>query len=192
MSAAAGAVGCVAAQMAKLSGARVIGVAGGEMKKKFLLETLKLDAAVDYKCKEKTLGEQLDETCPNGIDFFFDNVGGDVLDEVLQRINLYSRISICGAVSHYNSGRINTKSQIQGPSHYIKLAEKSSSMSGYNMIHHSSSFLKAIAYLLWHYYRGNIDCPQHVEKGIESFGKSIELMFEGGHCGRLIVDLRSK
>lgn len=150
-----------------------------------------MDTAIDYKCKDKTLGEQLDEACPDGIDFFFDNVGGDILDEVLQRINLYSRISICGAASQYNSGRINSKSKIQGPSHYINLAEKSSSMSGYNMMHHSSSFLKAIAYLLWHYYRGNVDCPQHIEKGIESFGKSIEMMFGGGHCGRLIVDLRA-
>merc|ERR1712232_1208860 len=116
--------------MGKLTGARVVGVAGGEIKKKFLLEELKLDAAIDYKCKDKALGEQLDEACPDGIDFFFDNVGGDLLDEVLQRINLRSRIVICGAISQYDSGQINKKSTIKGPSHYVRLAETSSTMSG--------------------------------------------------------------
>jgi NADPH-dependent curcumin reductase CurA len=119
VSAAAGAVGCTAAQMAKLCGARVVGVAGGAKKNKFLLEELKLDAAVDYKDEKKTLGEQLDEACPDGIDFFFDNVGGDLLDEVLQRINIHSRTVICGAISQYDSGNINNKSEIKGPSHYI-------------------------------------------------------------------------
>eukprot|EP00594_Rhizosolenia_setigera_P015191 CAMPEP_0178980438 /NCGR_PEP_ID=MMETSP0789-20121207/26501_1 /TAXON_ID=3005 /ORGANISM="Rhizosolenia setigera, Strain CCMP 1694" /LENGTH=359 /DNA_ID=CAMNT_0020670861 /DNA_START=113 /DNA_END=1192 /DNA_ORIENTATION=- len=187
VSAAAGAVGCIAAQMALLTGATVIGVAGGETKKRFLLDELKLDGAVDYKCKEKTIGEQLDELCPNGIDFFFDNVGGQILDEVLQRINLYSRISICGAASQYNSGKINDKSSIEGPSHYVKLAEMSSTMSGFNMMHFSKSFPAAIMYLFWHYYRGNIHCPEHVETGIESFGKSIEMMFSGGHSNFYFV-----
>jgi NADPH-dependent curcumin reductase CurA len=190
VSAAAGAVGCIAAQMAKLSGARVVGIAGGAKKQKFLLENLKLDAAVDYKSSDKTIGEQLDEACPEGIDFFFDNVGGDVLDEVLQRINLHSRVVICGAVSQYDSGKINSKRSIKGPSHYIRLAETSSTLSGFNMMHFSKYFLKAIGYLMWHYYRGNITCPQHVENGIESFGKSLEKLFSGGHCGRLIVNVQ--
>ena len=191
VSAAAGAVGSIAAQMAKLSGARVIGVAGGSKKKRFLLDELKLDGAVDYKCTSKSLGQQLDEACPDGIDFFFDNVGGDILDEVLQRINLHSRISVCGAISQYNSGNINNKSSIKGPSHYIRLAEQSSSLSGFNMMHYSGHFFKAIRYLMWHYYRGNIVCPEHIEKGIESFGKCLEMLFSGGHCGRLIVEIEA-
>ena len=189
VSAAAGAVGCIAAQMAKLSGARVVGIAGGTKKQRFLLDELKLDGAVGYKCNKKSLGEQLDEACPDGIDFFFDNVGGDVLDEVLQRINLHSRIVICGAASQYDSGNINNKSSIKGPSHYIRLAETSSTLSGFNMMHYSNSFIKAFGYLAWHYYRGNIMCPEHVENGIESFGNSLEMLFSGGHCGRLIVDV---
>jgi len=193
VSAAAGAVGCIAAQMAKLCGARVVGIAGGKKKNKFLLEELKLDAAVDYKCESttKSLGEQLDEACPHGIDFFFDNVGGDILDEVLQRINLYSRLVICGAASHYDSGKINNKHSIKGPSHYVALAEKSSTLSGFNMLHYTESFMKAIVYLLWHYSRGNITCPEHIEDGIESFGNSLEKLFGGGHCGRLIVNVAS-
>jgi len=189
ISAAAGAVGCIAAQMAKRCGSRVIGVAGGPVKNKFLLEELKLDGAVDYKCTDRTIGEQLDELCPNGIDFFFDNVGGEVLDEVLQRIALHSRIVICGAVSHYDSGNINKKTLIQGPSHYIKLAEMSSSMTGFNMMHYTKNFLSAFRYLAWNYYRGNIVCPERVEPKIDSFGNCLEMLFAGGHCGRLIVDL---
>uniref|UniRef100_A0A7S3PXI6 Enoyl reductase (ER) domain-containing protein n=1 Tax=Chaetoceros debilis TaxID=122233 RepID=A0A7S3PXI6_9STRA len=189
ISAAAGAVGCIAAQMAKLCGARVVGIAGGEKKKEFLLKELKLDGAVDYKSTTKTVAEQLDEQCPDGIDFFFDNVGGSTLDCVLQRINLHARISICGAISQYDSGKINNKQSIVGPAHYIKVAETSSTISGFNMMHYQSHFLKAIGYLSWHYYRGNIVCPEHVEKGINSFAKSLEMLFAGGHCGRLIVDI---
>jgi len=143
VSAAAGAVGCIAAQMAKLCGARVIGIAGGPKKQRFLLEQLKLDGAVDYKSSKKTLEEQLDENCPNGIDFFFDNVGGSTLDCVLQKINLHSRISICGAISEYDSGKINDKKSIAGPAHYIRVAETSSTISGFNMMHYQSHFLKA-------------------------------------------------
>ncbi len=189
VSAAAGAVGCIAAQMAKLAGARVIGVAGGSKKQDFILNTLKLDGAVDYKCTKQTIGEQLDIACPDGIDFFFDNVGGEILDEVLQRINLHSRIVVCGAISQYNSGNINNKSAIKGPSHYVRLAEQSSSLTGFNMIHYSSHFFAAVRYLYWHYYRGNIICPEHVEKGIESFGKCLETLFSGGHCGRMICEV---
>ena len=189
VSAAAGAVGCIAAQMAKLCGARVIGVAGGSKKQRFLMEELKLDGAVDYKCTKRTIGEQLDELCPDGINFFFDNVGGDILDEVLQRIALHSRIVICGAISHYDSGDINKKQQIQGPAHYVKVAEMSSTISGFNMMHYSKSFLSAFRYLAWNYYRGNIVCPEHVESKIDSFGNCLEMLFGGGHCGRLIVDV---
>jgi NADPH-dependent curcumin reductase CurA len=192
VSAAAGAVGCIASQMAKLAGARVIGIAGGPIKKKFILEELGLDGAIDYKDTEKSIGKQLDEQCPDGIDFFFDNVGGKTLDAVLERINIWSRISICGAISQYDSGKINEKNLIEGPSHYIKLAEMSSSMTGFNMMHYPTYFTAAITYLAWHHYRGNIKCPEHVEKGLEAFPVALEKLLSGGHCGRLIVDFTGK
>ena len=193
VSAAAGAVGCIAAQMAKLTGARVIGIAGGKVKKQFLLDTLGLDGAIDYKDGDKSLGQQLDEECPNGVDFFFDNVGGKTLDAVLERINKNSRISLCGAISEYDSGKINNKSTIVGPSHCIRLAETSSSMTGFNVMHHTKSFCSAIRYLGWNYYRGNIICPEKVVDGLDQFPSAIETMFRpGGHCGRLIVDVSGK
>ena len=100
VSGAAGAVGSVAAQLAKATGARVIGVAGGPKKCQYLAEELKLDGAVDYKKSEKSLEEQITATCPDGIDFIYDNVGGSILDQLLAKINPNGRVVICGAVSN--------------------------------------------------------------------------------------------
>jgi NADPH-dependent curcumin reductase CurA len=192
ISAAAGAVGVIAAQMCKLAGARVVGIAGGPEKKKFLLEELGLDGAVDYKDSTKPLAEQLKEQCPDGIDFFFDNVGGETLDEVLDQINQGSRIVICGAISQYDTGNMYKKGGSQGPSNYMKLAETSSSMSGMMVGHFLASpvnLARSVSYLMWHYYRGNLKPYEHIEVGLDSFGKSMEIMFSGGHIGRLVVDV---
>jgi NADPH-dependent curcumin reductase CurA len=192
ISAAAGAVGSIAAQMCKLAGARVVGIAGGPEKKKFLLEELGLDGAVDYKDSTKPLAEQLKEQCPDGIDFFFDNVGGETLVEVLDQINQGSRIVICGAISQYDTGNMYKKGGTEGPSNYIKLAETSSSMSGLMVGHFLASPLnlaRSVSYLMWHYHRGNLKPYEHIEVGLESFGKSMEMMFSGGHTGRLVVDV---
>jgi NADPH-dependent curcumin reductase CurA len=192
ISAAAGAVGVIAAQMCKLAGARVVGIAGGPEKKKFLLEELGLDGAVDYKDSTKPLAEQLKEQCPDGIDFFFDNVGGETLDEVLDQINQGSRIVICGAISQYDTGNMYKKGGSQGPSNYMKLAETSSSMSGMMVGHFLASpvnLVRSVSYLMWHYYRGNLKPYEHIEVGLDSFGKSMEIMFSGGHIGRLVVDV---
>ena len=99
VSAAAGAVGTIAAQSAKMAGARVIGIAGGPIKCAFLKEELLLDGAIDY--KSDNIGEGLTRECPNGIDIYFDNVGGDILDAVLARINYKGTIVVCGAISQY-------------------------------------------------------------------------------------------
>merc|ERR1711965_566511 len=97
----------------------------------FLTDTLHLDGAVDYKSSSKTFAQQLDELCPSGVDFMFDNVGGTQLDEVLKRINGGGRVVICGAISQY-SGNLN-KGRVQGPSEYLKLAEKGATMRGFNV-----------------------------------------------------------
>ena len=121
VSGASGATGSVAAQLAKLTGARVIGIAGGDAKKAYLLDELKLDGAVDYK-DARSVGAQLDELCPNGVDYYFDTVGGSTLDAVLQRIRAKGRVVVCGASSQYN-GNLNVGT-VQGPSNYLKLAER--------------------------------------------------------------------
>jgi len=191
ISAAAGGCGNIAAQIAKLRGARVVGIAGGPLKKKFLLEEMGLDGVVDYKDKSRTLQEQMKEACPNGIDFFFDNVGGSTLDAVLEQINSGSRIVVCGAVSQYARGCVN-KGNVHGPTNYLKLAERSSTLTGFNMADYEKYFMEAKSYLLCHYYRNNIKLYEHWEEGIERFPMALEMLFTGGHIGRLLVDVDGK
>lgn len=189
VSAAAGATGSIAAQLAKSTGARVIGVAGGEAKHKFLTSTLKLDAAIDYKSSTKTIDEQLEALAPNGVDFFFDCAGGDILNAVLRKINAKGRIVICGAASQY-SGNLN-HGKVQGPSEYLKLAERGATMSGYNVMQYMSSLPIALISLLWAWYRNRVVMHEHVEKGIKSFPGAMEKMFNGGHTGKLLVEVSS-
>jgi len=187
VSAAAGATGSIAAQLAKSTGARVIGVAGGAAKHAFLTSTLGLDGAVDYKSEEKSLDEQLAALAPNGVDFFFDCAGGAILDAVLRRINAKGRVVICGAASQY-SGNLN-QNKVQGPSEYLKLSERGATMSGYNVMQYMSSIPIAMLSLLWSWYRGYVVMHEQVEKGIKSFPSALEKMFTGGHVGKLLVDV---
>ena len=124
VSAAAGAVGSIAGQIAKKDGATVIGIAGGQRKTDYLINELGFDAAIDY--KNESIGERLDELAPNGVNIFFDNVGGDVLDAVLDKIAMQARVVICGAVSQYDD-----MDNVVGPSMYLRLAERRSTMAGY-------------------------------------------------------------
>lgn len=192
VSAAAGAVGSLAAQMAKIEGCRVIGIAGGPLKQQFLLDELRLDDSIDYKDETAgTLAEQLAIKCPNGIDFYFDNVGGTTLDAVLELINTNSRIVICGALSQYDTGKMFEPEGIVGPSNYIKLIERNSSMYGFTLAHKMTfkNTIRAFMHLMWHYKLGNLQAPEHIEIGIDSFGKSLEMLFSGGHVGRLLIQV---
>jgi NADPH-dependent curcumin reductase CurA len=189
VSAAAGGTGSLVAQLAQRTGARVVGIAGGPQKQAWLLETLQLDGAVDYQHPTKSLNEQFEETCPNGIDFYFDNVGGPLLDTILARINQNARIVICGAVSQYS--QIN-HGPIYGPSNYIKLAERSATMAGFVLSHYRKHWRMARLRLLYHVaVRGTVKSYEQVETGIESFGPALEKLYEGGNTGKLLVDLKA-
>lgn len=193
VSAAAGGVGSIAVQLLKSTGCRVVGVAGGATKCAFCVDTLGCDAAVDYKAD--TFCEDLDEACPDGIHFFFDNAGGSTLEAVLDRLAMHSRVVICGAASQY-SGNLNAgrdakgrRGSVQGPASYLKLAERSSTMAGFNVMHHFSSLPGAIFNLCWMYWRGTVAVHEHVETGLDAFPAALEKMFAGGHCGKMLVDL---
>jgi len=191
VSAAAGAVGSCAAQFARNRGARVIGVAGGERKARFLRDELCLAGAIDYKRTDASIGEQLDELAPDGIDFFFDNVGGETLDEVLARIRPGGRVVICGAVSQYDAGKLNV-SRVDGPSNYLKLAERSAHLAGFNVMHIISrphKLVWALGSVLVTYWRGRLQVPKHIENGIERVPDALLAMFSGGHVGKLLVNL---
>lgn len=191
VSAAAGGTGSIAAQIAKARGARVIGVAGGAAKCRYLTERLKLDGAIDYKSREASLSEQLEALAPAGVDFFFDNVGGPILDAVLTQLNRHARIVLCGGIHHYQGGHQN-KGTVAGPSQYLKLAEKSATMRGFNVGHYLPakipSFLVKMLWLIW---RGKVVMDEHVHQGLGSFAEAMESMFtgEGGHMGKLLVNV---
>ena len=187
VSGASGATGSVAAQLAKRTGARVIGIAGGVAKKAYLLDELKLDGAVDYKDKDKSVGAQLDELCPDGVDFYFDTVGGATLDAVLQRIKSKGRVVVCGASSQYN-GNLNVGT-VQGPSNYLKLAERGATMVGYNVMQYFSRVPLAMIHMLWLMWRKKIFMTEQIELGIAAFVPAMIKMFTGGHKGKLMVDV---
>jgi len=182
---AAGATGSVAAQLAKLTGARVIGVAGGRLKVDYLRETLGLDGAVDYKDDD----EQLGRLCPDGVDFLFDTVGGEILDDVLRIIRRGARVVVCGASSQYN-GNLN-HGKVRGPSEYLKLAEREATMVGYTVLAHLRRVPFAIVHMLWLMFRKKIFLTEQIEPGIESFGGAMVKMFTGGHIGKLLVEVNA-
>jgi NADPH-dependent curcumin reductase CurA len=189
VSAATGATGSIAAQLAKSTGARVIGVAGGPAKSKFLTDTLCLDGAVDYKSKEHSLDEQLKALAPKGVDFFFDCAGGDILDTVLRQIRPKGRVVICGAASQY-SGNLHGRG-VQGPSEYLKLAEIGATMKGYVVTQYLPFLAKpwAMLCMIFKWARGHVVNHEQLEKGIYQFAIAMEKMFTGGHMGKLLVDV---
>jgi NADPH-dependent curcumin reductase len=191
VTAAAGAVGSVAAQLAKTTGAKVVGIAGD--KNEYLLDDLKLDGAVNYRNTSYTLEQQLDEVCPDGIDFVFDNVGGDTLDALLERIRPGGRIVICGAVSQYDAGRVNKVGgqQVQGPSNYLKLAERGAEMRGFNVTQFMHKLPIAMFFLFWYHLRGKVRMTEHIHKGIESFPTALQSLFNGEKTGKTLVTLQS-
>ena len=182
VSAAAGAVGSIAGQIAKRKGAKVIGIAGGARKKAFLTETLGFDAAIDYKSELVT--EALKSLAPDGVNIFFDNVGGPVLDGVLDVIAMRSKVVICGAISQYNH-----MDRVIGPSMYLRLAERQSSMEGFAYFHFPEMIQTAKAELLEWVKAGELVTPEEVLEGIHAYPEALEFMFEGRNLGKLVVSM---
>jgi len=181
VSAAAGAVGSMACQIAKIAGARVIGIAGGEEKCDYLRSEIGCDAAVDYKSGD--LSSKLKETCPDGIDVFFDNVGGDVLDAALDNIAKCARVVICGAISQYND-----MTSVAGPSLYLRIPERNASMLGFTVDHYADQFPRMEEHISGWIQSGELSLPEQVEKGIESFPLALVKLMTGGHKGKLLVE----
>jgi len=180
VSGAAGAVGSVACQLAAIHGARVIGIAGGPEKVSYLTGTIGADAAIDY--KNEDVGVRLDELAPDGIDVFFDNVGGELLDTVLDRLRTGGRVSICGAISQYDD-----LSDVRGPKLYLRLAERNARMCGFTVDHYSDQFAEATEELAGWMAEGRLQLPEHIESGIENFPSALIMLFTGGHMGKLMV-----
>ena len=181
VSAAAGAVGSMASQIAKVAGARVIGIAGGAEKCDYLMSEIGCDDAVDYKAGD--LNSKLKACCPDGIDIFFDNVGGVVLDAALDNIAKCARVVICGAISQYND-----MSSVTGPSLYLRIPERNASMLGFTVDHYAEQFPKMEEEISGWIRSGKLSLPEQIEKGIESFPAALVKLMNGGHKGKLLVE----
>jgi NADPH-dependent curcumin reductase CurA len=160
----------------------VIGIAGGPEKGRYLVDELGYDASIDYRADD--VDARLAELAPDGVDVFFDNVGGDILDSVLLQIHEGSRIVICGAISQY--GDMNN---VTGPRNYLKLAERHASMEGFTVLHFAGRFAEARADIEGWLADGSLVEHNHVERGIEQFPHALDLLLTGGHRGKLLVDV---
>ena len=180
VSGAAGGVGALVCQLAKIKGAKVIGVAGGKEKCDVLVNEIGADAAIDY--KKDNLDEKIKEYASEGIDIFFDNVGGEILDAALDNIRDRARVVICGAISQYSHHE-----SVNGPSLYLRLAEKYSRMEGFTVMHFEDRYEEASKELLSLYEQGKLKIPYHIEDGIENFPLALQKLFTGGNTGKLMV-----
>lgn len=183
VSAASGAVGGIAAQLAKQAGARVVGIAGGPIKCAYLSDELGLDAAVDY--KTSNIGDALNMVAPDGIDLYFDNVGGDILDAALERMNYRGRIVVCGGISQYaNFG------SARGPANYMRLVTHSLKMQGFTMRDYMHRVPEALKVLTEGYVDGSLKFREHILKGLDTFPDAFEMLFDGRNHGKLLIDIR--
>ncbi|TBU73962.1 NADP-dependent oxidoreductase [Pseudomonas daroniae] len=180
LSGAAGAVGSIAGQIAKLKGCRVIGIAGGAEKCAYLTDELGFDAAIDY--KSESLPEALKRECPKGVDVYFDNVGGDTLDAVLTRLAPKARIVICGAISQYNN-----KEAVKGPANYLSLLVNRARMEGFVVTDHAANFGSAAAEIGGWLASGKVKSKEHIVEGLETFPETLLKLFKGENFGKLVL-----
>lgn len=181
VSGAAGAVGSVVGQIAKIKGCRVVGIAGGADKCQYVVDELGFDACVDYKVGN--LRNQLKEACPAGVDVYFDNVGGEILDTVLTLINLRARIVICGAISQYNA----TEKPV-GPSNYLSLLVNRARMEGIVVFDNTANYGKAVKEMAGWIAQGKLNSKVYVaEGGVRAFPETLMKLFKGENTGKLVL-----
>ncbi len=180
VSGAAGAVGSMVGQIGKLKACHVVGIAGGAEKCRYLIEELGFDAAIDYKA-EPDLAAALRRECPNGIDVYFDNVGGETLDAVLTQINFRARVVLCGAISQYNSDKV------QGPQNYLALLSNRARMEGFIVLDHAAHYAEAQQQLAIWLADGQLKSREHVVEGLDTFPETLMKLFSGENFGKLVL-----
>ncbi|HEU4731844.1 MAG TPA: NADP-dependent oxidoreductase [Kofleriaceae bacterium] len=184
VSGAAGAVGSVVGQIAKLKGCRAVGIAGGPDKCRYLTE-IGFDAAIDYKAVD--VKAALREHCPSGIDIYFDNVGGDILDAALSQLALHARVVICGAISQYNN-----TTAIKGPSNYLSLLVNRASMTGMVVMDFTPKFATAIAEMAQWMAAGKLRSREDIVRGLETFPHTLLKLFTGENHGKLVLEVAAE
>ncbi len=180
VSAAAGAVGSIVGQIAKITGCRAVGIAGSDQKCRWLVHELGFDAAINY--RTENVSDGLRAHCPGGIDVYFDNVGGDILDTVLRRINLRARIVICGAISQYNS-----TGPVQGPSNILSLLVNRARMEGFIVFDYAKRYGEGRAALAAWLAAGSLKYAEDIVEGLENAPVALLRLFEGTNTGKVLV-----
>lgn len=180
VSAAAGAVGSTVVQIGKALGCRVIGIAGGPGKCAFIKDTLGADAVIDY--KNESVSAALKQHCPDGIDVYFDNVGGEILDAVLKQLRLKARIVLCGGISQYNA-----TGEIRGPANYLSLIAARGRMEGFVVIDYLHRAEEAIAAMTPWVVAGKLGSKLDIVDGLTNFPEALRRLYAGANFGKQLL-----
>ncbi|GAB3114262.1 NADP-dependent oxidoreductase [Aestuariicella hydrocarbonica] len=183
MSAAAGAVGSIAGQIAKIKGCRVVGLTGNAEKASWLTDTLGFDAAINYKTCDN-LADEIARVCPERVDIFYDNVGGDMLDAALLNLNDHARVVFCGAISTYNSS-----GSVPGPYNYWQILARSATVKGLLTTNYVDRFDDAIAEIKTWLEQGKLIFNEDIVEGLENTVEAYSRLFSGANKGKLLVKL---
>jgi NADPH-dependent curcumin reductase len=180
VSGAAGATGMVVGQIAKIKGCRAVGIAGGPEKCGYIVKELGFDAAIDY--KNENVVEALRKHCPQGVNVYFDNVGGDILDAVLTQLARGARVVICGAISQYNS-----TTGIKGPSNYLSLLVNAARMEGFVVFNYAARYGEAAKEMAGWMMAGKLKSKEDIVEGLQSFPDTLLKLFRGENVGKLMI-----
>jgi NADPH-dependent curcumin reductase len=182
VSGAAGAVGMVVGQIAKIKGCRVVGIAGGQDKCQYVVRDLGFDSAIDYKTED--VRKSLRTHCPDGINVYFDNVGGDILEAALANLARGARIVICGAISQYCA-----TGPVKGPSNYMSLLVNRASMTGMVVFDYADRYAVAGREMAGWMAAGKLKTREHIVEGLETFPDTLLQLFKGENTGKLILKI---
>jgi NADPH-dependent curcumin reductase CurA len=181
VSGAAGAVGGTVGQIAKLKGCRAVGIAGGPEKCRHLIEDLGFDAAIDY--KSEPVGRALHQHCPDGIDVYFDNVGGEILDAALAQLARHARVVICGAISQYNA------TEMRGPANYMSLLVSRATMTGFLVFDYVDRYQEAAREMGQWLASGQLKSFEDIAVGFDTFPETLLRLFKGENTGKLVLQV---
>ena len=182
VSGAAGATGSVAGQLARIAGARVIGIAGGKDKCDWLVSELGFDGAIDYKSED--VEQRIAELCPDGLNVYYDNVGGDILDFALAKLAQGARVVLCGGISRYNQ-----TGAIPGPVNYFNLIYRRARMEGFIVSDYASRFGEAVEVLAKHLGSGELRHRETILQGFTQLPQALMNLFTGGNIGKQLVEV---
>ena len=180
VSGAAGATGSLVGQIGKIKGCRVIGIAGGHEKCRWLTQTAGFDVAIDYKSDD--VAARLHEACPDGIDIYFDNVGGEILDVALAQLAFHGRVVLCGAIANYNATQLPP-----GPKNYLRLLVQRGRMEGFIVLDYAQRYGESTAALAAWLAEGKLTEKVDVQQGLENAPATLRRLFSGHNEGKQLL-----